>query len=589
MEMEYETLNPVGESETVVRGLNPRVKSLEGATIGMFAGFKEHWPLVLKEVEHQLNKRFPTARFSHFQYVKDCTEIERDDESKAPFENWLKGVDTVISGYGDAGSCCLFLAYNTAYIEKMGKPAVMLVKRGFEGVARSGATSRGVPLLRLVSTDIPDLTRYRSLEGVIEKIIRPEIEKVLDDIIVALTKPLSMIEASPPPRKTEPSGVIFKGTLQEVNAFFYKMGWCYGLPIMPPTIEAVNEMLMGTDLPPDYVVARIPPKMGKATVEKIAINAVMAGCLPTHMPVLIAAVQAMTDPKVFFGFSRALEGYLVSTVFWAPLLIINGPIRHDIHVNSGIACFTPYYRANAAIAYAIALILMNIGGVRPGIEDVSMFGNPGRIGMCIAENEEESPWEPLHVERFGLKRDDNAVTVFWPAFFQSIRGGITAIETLNKICKTPNLADEFSFDPGCAFIFNPLAAKLLADEGWTKKDIISYIIEYARRPASELNLRWYPGHHHIWQLKGVPLPTDPDLSTRMFWSDEHLFIVVAGGSHYVPWILACRGGGNHGGPSCKKIELPGNWDKLVEKYKHIHPTYAPYYEVMHRNDGCSKI
>lgn len=575
--MEYEVLSPLGESDVVIRGLNPRVKSLEGATIGLFAGFKQHWPLILKEVESQLSQRFPTARFSHYQYVKDTTEIEKDEEYRNAFEVWLKGVDAVISSYGDAGSCTLFVAYNTAYVERMGKPAVMLVKKGFENLAQSGAASRGVPLLRLIVTDIFDFTRFRSLEGVVEKFIRPEIAKVLDDIIAALTKPLSSKEESPI-RKPELSGFIFKGTLEEVNTFFYKKGWSYGMPIMPPTKEAVDEMLKGTDLPRDYVVSRIPPKMGKATVEKIAINAVMAGCLPIHMPVVIAAVEAVTNPKVFYGFSRALEGYLVSSVSWAPLLIINGPIRHDIHVNSGIACFSPYYKANAAIAHALGLILMNIGGVRPGMEDVSMFGHPGKFGMCIAENEEESPWEPLHVN-FGLNKDDSAVTVFFPAFFQSIRSGLTATETLNKICKTPNLVDEFSFDPGCAFVFNPLLAKAFADEGWSKKDIISYIVEYARRPAAELNLRWYSGHHHLWQLGGVPLPTDPSLSTRMFWTDEHVFIVVAGGSHYVPWALACRGGGNHGGPSCKKIELPRNWDKLVEKYKHVRPIYAPYYEI----------
>jgi hypothetical protein len=573
--MEYEVLSPWGEVDyKPLRGLNPRVKDLREASIGMFAGFKEHWPLILKEVERQLKEKFPTARFSHYQYIKDCTEIEKDDEYRSSFEKWLKEVDTVISANGDAGSCTLYLAFNTAYIEKMGKPAVMLVNKHFMNLARSAAASRNVPCLRLVPNNIFDFTRYRSLEGIVEEVIRPEIAKILNDIIVALTKPLTQDEMFPK-RREEPSGVVFKGTLEEVNTFFYKRGWCYGMPIMPPTKEAVREMLKGTDLPPDYVVAEIPPRMGKATVEKIAINAVMAGCLPTYMPVLIAAVQAMTDPKVFCGFGRSVDGYFTSVIAWHPLLIVNGPIRHDLHINSGIACFSPYYKANAAIGHALGLIIMNIGGVRPGMEDMSMFGHEGRFGICIAENEEESPWPPLHVD-FGLKKEDNAVTVFWPVYPQSIRGGLNAIETLNKICKT-SLADEFSFDPGCAFIFNPPAAKAFADDGWTKREIISYIVEYARRPASELNLRWQKGHHHLWQLRGLPLPTDPTLSTRMFWTDEHLFIVVAGGAHYVPWILAYRGGGNHGGPSCRKIELPTNWDKLVEKYQDLVPTYAPYY------------
>jgi hypothetical protein len=570
--MEYEVLSPLGEIDPVpLRGLNPRVKSLEGVTIGMFAGFKEHWPLILKEVELQLKQRFTTAKFSHYQYIKDATEIEKDEEFRGSLDKWLGGVDTVISANGDAGSCALFLAYNTAYIEKMGKPAVMLVNRFFANVARSGAAYRNVPYLRFVLNDIPDLSMLYSFESITERIIRPEVEKILDNIIDALIKPLTQEEISPK-AKGEPLGVVFKGTLQQVNTFFYKRGWTYGLPIVPPTEDAVNEMIRATDLPSDYVVAKIPPRMGKATVRKIAINAVMAGCLPTYMPVLIAAVEALTDPKVFCGFGRALEGWTCSVASWAPLIIVNGPIRHDLHINSSIACLSPYYKANAAIGHALGLIIMNIGGVRPGIEDMAMFGHEGRFGICIAENEEESPWEPLHVT-LGLKKEDSAVTVFWPNTRQMIPGGKTTGEILRNVCEN---VDVFGFDPGCAFIMNPTAAKILADAGLTKKDVISYIVEYARRPASEVNVRWLKGNNHLWQLKSLPLPADPTRPTRKFWTAEHLIIAVASAAHYAPHILAYGGGGDHGGPSCQKIETPANWDRLVEEYKDIVPTYSPF-------------
>ena len=148
------------------------------------------------------------------------------------------------------------------------------------------------------------------------------------------------------------------------------------------------------------------PRLGKATVEKIAINAVMAGALPTYMPVLIASVQALWTPD---GTPCAT----VSTGSWAPFWIINGPIRKDLHINSGSGALSPGDMANATIGRAMGLITKNIGGIRKGIEDMGFLGNPGKYSMVMAENEEESPWEPLHVEQ-GFKKEDSAITVFFP-------------------------------------------------------------------------------------------------------------------------------------------------------------------------------
>jgi hypothetical protein len=397
------------------------------------------------------------------------------------------------------------------------------------------------------------------------------IATVLDDIVAALTKPLTPEEEAPI-MKALPPRVVFKGTLEEVNMFFYKNGWSYGMPVMPPTKEAVNEMLKGTELPPDYIVARIPPRMGRATVEKIAINAVMAGCLPTYMPIIIAAVQAITDPNFFGGFGRALEGYTNSTASWAPMIIVNGPIRHDLGLSSGVSFLTPFNRANASIGHALGLIIMNVGGNRPGLENMSVFGHEGGLGICIAENEEESPWEPLHAT-YGFKKEENVVTVVWPNSRQVITPPPNAAGILRKMC------DDYIpfgfFDPYCTYILNPPAAKILADEKWAKKDVIRYLYEYARIPASEVNVRWIKGNQHTWQLKGTPLPAEGTRSFRKFWTEESITIIVGGG-FYAPFIAA-YGGASHGPRSYKKIELPPNWKELTEKYKHVKATYMPYY------------
>jgi hypothetical protein len=558
--MEYSVLSPRGEVDPIVNiGLQPRVADLNNKTIGLFASFKEHWVLILKEIEKQLKGRFPNAKFTHFQYIKDLNsyndiaEIGKDAAVIPLFEEWLRGVDAVISANGDAGSCALYLTYNTTWVEKLGKPVVMTVNNEFVNITKSAASLRGVPGLRYVELNIPDLSNEYNLEASLKELIPQRVNAVLDDIIAALTRPLTPSEKSPNNENEPMPRIVHKGNLEEINEFFYKRGWAYGMPVMPPTEEAVKEMLKGTDLPPDYVVAKIPPMLGKATVEKIAVNAVMAGCLPVYMPVLIAAVKAMVDPRMW------LEAYTCSVASWSPLMIINGPIRHDLHVNSGAGLFSPYYKANAAIAHAMGLIIMNIAGIRAGIEDMGIFGHEGRFGMCIAENEEESPWEPMH-EFYGLKREDSAVTVFWPntrtlGMFGKDVGGI-----LRGICDSIQV---FGFDPGCAIILCPETAKLLSSHGYSRKDFTSYIVEYARRPATEVNVRWMRGNHHL--PKEVPLPADPARSVRKFFSSMHLPIVVAG-INYSSGVALYGGGGDHGGPITKKIELPKNWDKLVARY-----------------------
>ena len=187
--------------------------------------------------------------------------------------------------------------------------------------------------------------------------ISPEI---IDGIIKGLTTPLSEEEKNPKCKDQETRRIIFKGDIQEVNDFFYISGWTNGTPIIPPTEEAVKRMLEGTDLSPDYLVAKIPPMGGKATVEKIAINAVMAGCLPIYMPVLIAAIKGMVDPKIH------LEGWTCSAGSWAPLIIISGKLGGQLKFNTGLNLMSPYFKPSSTIAHAFALMIMNIGGTRSG-------------------------------------------------------------------------------------------------------------------------------------------------------------------------------------------------------------------------------
>jgi len=559
--MEYSVLSPRGEVDPIKTiGLQPRLPDLNNKTIGLFATFKKHWALIVNEIGRQLKERYPSIKLTNFRYTKDLNsytqvaEIGKDPEVRPAFEKWLEGVDAVVVGNGDAGSCALYLTYNTTWVEQLGKPVVMTTNTEFVNISKSAAKLRGVPALRYVEINVPDLSNEPSLEQAIKGLIPERVSAVLDQIIAGLTSPLTDSEKNPKAETERLPRIIHTGNLDQINDFFYKRGWAYGMPIMPPTEEKVQEMMKGTDLPPDHVVAKIPPMMGKATVEKIAVNAVMAGCLPTYMPVLIAAVEAMTDPRMW------IEAYTCSVASWAPLLMINGPVRNDLQINCGVGLFSPYRKANASIAHAVGLIVMNIAGVRNGIEDMGIFGHEGRAGMCIGENEEASPWEPLH-QHYGFDREDSAVTLMWPHTRSLGMFGKDAESVLKGICDGIQV---FGFDPGCAIIVCPETAQLLLNYGLSKKDFISYIVEYARRPTTEINVRWHIDNNHL--PKGVPLPADPTRSVRKFWSSLHLPVIVAG-MNYSAGVAIYGGGGDHGGPITKKIETPKNWDQLVAKYK----------------------
>jgi hypothetical protein len=440
---------------------------------------------------------------------------------------------------------------------------VALVNNVFIHDALSAASSKGMPGIRIVEETIPS-------ECIIPEQAEAGVSAVLDDIIGALTRPLTAEEESPKSRMPEHAQrTIFKGNLEEVNRFFYKSGWSDGLPIIPPTEEAVANMLTGTDLPPNHLIGECPPRNGKATVEKIAINAVMAGALPTYMPLLIAGLQALLE----YGYFR---GQAVSAGSWSPCYMVNGPIRKALNINSGTGAMSPGDMANAAIGRAMGLIVKNMGGIRKGIEDMGSFGNPAKYSMVIAENEEESPWAPLHVQQ-GLNRDDSAVTVSCPnSFAQSIVYETSDDGILRSLI--------YNSPPGqrgpTTIILIPAHAKILAGNGWSKEDIAAFISEFARSPLSHTPYYW-----KAWlsiprkEVKGIAgrkglllNPKDPpDASVRIFTGPELIKLFVAGGGG----AAYCRLSGA-GRWTTKKIALPVNWDKLVAKHKGIVPLYLKY-------------
>jgi hypothetical protein len=442
--------------------------------------------------------------------------------------------------------------YNVISVEEQNKPAVGLVNKDFITDAESAASSKGMPVIRVVSEGVP-------CECSVMEDIEAGVTAVLDNILAALTKPLTTEEKSPKKKELEKtSRIIFKGSLEDINHFFYRRGWSDGLPVIPPTEEAVAEMLTGTDMAPDHLVAKLEPRLGKVTVEQIAINAVMAGALPTYMPLLIAGIQSM-----------AQTGYAASTVStgsWAPFWIVNGPVRNDLCINGSSGALSPGDIANATMARAMGLIIKNIGGVRKGIEDMGCLGNPGKYSLFLGENEEESPWEPMHVE-YGFKKEDSTICVSFPNSYVQVQpygtddNGILRAVIYNLI---PGRRGSISL------VFSPQNAKTLARQGWTKKDVKTFVAENSHVPAYRLMSFWALQHGG---LSGEKVPMISGDSTPLVRDPNTVRVLVAGGPG--AWV-GIHAPGFSPRSEFIKIQLPKNWEKLLAKYKNLVPTYLRY-------------
>ena len=250
----------------------------------------------------------------------------------------------------------------------------------------------------------------------------------------------------------------------------YENGWTDGLPVVPPTPERVERMLGGTDRDPDELIAAVPPKWGRATVEKVAINAVMAGCKPAYLPLILTAVEAVTSEQF------NLHGVQVTTSHVGPMVVVNGPIRKQLEINDGFNLFGQGWRANATIGRALRLVCTNIGGGLPGELDRAAFGHAGKYTCCIAEKEEGSPWQALHVDR-GFQADDSTVTVFAGASPQPINdhGNNTAEGILSTIAQ--NIDAPGSTGGETLLVIGVEHAKTISEDGLSKDDVRQYIAD----------------------------------------------------------------------------------------------------------------
>ncbi|HTE13695.1 MAG TPA: hypothetical protein VK642_01330 [Burkholderiales bacterium] len=273
--------------------------------------------------------------------------------------------------------------------------------------------------------------------------------------------------------------------LDAINKLYRERRWSDGLPIVPPTRERVARMLAGTRRKPDEVIATLPPGFGEATVERIAINAVMAGCDPEYLPVLIAATGAVAEAQFNI---QGIEATTNSAAVW---LVLNGPIVQQLEVNATFNCLGQGTWANATLGRAMRLILQNIGGALPGDMDRATQGQPAKYTFCCGESEAQSPWEPLHVER-GFARDVSTVTVVAAEGTLNMNthskeaGELLRVIAESMVHPTSN---EYCHGGEPWLVFAPEHADILKAGGLSKRDVKQRLWELTRMPARHLSVK----------------------------------------------------------------------------------------------------
>jgi hypothetical protein len=403
-------------------------------------------------------------------------------------------------------------------LERRGIPTVTICSAPFLKLGRAQAQTSGMPSIPFVKILHPMATA--STEAVEE-----QVEAALAQIRDALRGSSGPQEETRSSINAGENLLEISGGVDEVNELFHDRGWTDGLPVIPPTAENVRAMLSRSPFSPDEELGLLPPSMNPVTPEKVAINAVMAGCAPDFFPVILAAVEGLLDENL------ALYNMQTATNATAPLLIVNGPLAKTLCLNSGGNVFGAGNRANATIGRAIRLTLLNGGGEIPGVSDPSTHGQPGKYSFCIAEAADESPWEPLSVEQ-GYAKEQSTVSLIGAGGPQNIftygcRNAKEILETfVSTLCALGH--NNIIFPTGPLLVLGPEHAGVLARDGFSKKDLKQFLFDKARIPLSrfsegtkrgilERRSRWFEvvGDH-----ERIGVADDP----------EHITIVVAGGA-----------------------------------------------------------
>jgi hypothetical protein len=375
---------------------NPRVSDLAGKKIGIIWDGKKGGDNYCAAVEELLKERYPSAIM--FRLV--WGDAEAAEKAK-------KEMDTFVYGVGDNGMGGWIQCRQVIALEKLGIPGVFVIGDNAIHTTKLSAEDAGMPTIRVVS--LPSIDYYPNRSTVAS--IRPVAAASINRIVDALTSPLTPEEKNPAYKTRQKTGETvtffasnYDSALELFNRSYLDNHWGDGLPLVPPTEHAVNRMLTGTTDAPSKILGRMPYRNGIATVEKVAVNAVMAGAKPEYLPIIIAAVQCLVEETTFTHMMSSEGSFTL-------MIMVSGPIAREINMNCGVGLLGHGSRANNTIGRAVRLSMINLGYLWPGEIDMALIGRPSpHTFYTFAENIEQSPWESFN-SGLGYVPEDSCVTV----------------------------------------------------------------------------------------------------------------------------------------------------------------------------------
>jgi hypothetical protein len=385
----------------------PRPETLDGATVALYWNGKQNGLDALVKARELIDAAYENVTFVEMTGALGGTTRYLSEEQLRFIE---EKVDALVGTSADCGSCTSWLIRDLCEVERRGVPAVGYTAAIFDEDARFSAKTFGVP--EACPVIVPECFSNKDTAA-----IHQMVEDSFGEVVECLTKPRQVMDTLPEfasmVLESAPE-LHFRGDdlLEAFDAMqrrFVANGWSDGMPLIPPTRAKVDAMIEASGLDGDHVVGDFAPGFGIGTVEKIAANAVMAGCRPETMPVIMAMMECVLDPSI------GLRTWAMSTGPQAPIVLVSGPIADEIGMNRGICALGPgsISEVNVAIGRALRLIMMNVGLSYPGITDMDTIGTPMKFSACVAENEERTPWEPWRVQQ-GYSLEDSTVTVNVP-------------------------------------------------------------------------------------------------------------------------------------------------------------------------------
>ena len=570
--------SPVGENSIPAIRQAPRLSSLDGKTIAIVGG-SFMASVTHPEIKRLILQHYPGTKVYVLKEIGSAGPwpgpgvIRRQKDEFVQNLKRLK-VDAVISGNGGCGLCTPKEMGSCIAAEHAALPSVMIAAPGFADQAKRAAIIAGVPVPRVAV--YPGAFSAHTREELLEntrKILWPQIVK-------ALTTPFTKEELAPKEKKTS-DGIVCSGTLDEINQFFAQNGWTDGLPVIPPTPERVNEFLKYTDRAPDEVIAAIPPSSRKATVRLIAVNGVMAGCPPEYLPILIAFAKAMTDGD----FRRTLA----STHAWTPYCWINGPLARQLELDSAQGAISNM--RNMKIGRFINLAILNLGGYHIKTNRMGTFGY--LMPWCLAEDEKAAValnWRPYHMQQ-GYALNDNVLTAASALCWGNNLAPATSDpqKIMEMMAWDAVEKQQFALGSGTPFVFRTIlvtgsVARDLARKFRSKEDLEKALIDTARNPletrayanywgnpGSSFNPDTYSMNRHAARIRNRENARMTDTPPWLAWTGkkqmETVPVMIPGKSAI---LIAGDDARNKamcvpgGGFASVRIELPKNWDKLME-------------------------